>query len=190
MSEIDEIDVVVSVKEVMSSPVITVLEGDTIEAVAKLMGKNKVGSIIVIDNNGRPIGLITERDIVFRVAGKNLLSNQVAAKSIMSSPLITVNPRTDLKKAAKMMQMHDIRRLIVMDDGKMVGFVSDADIVAITPALVEIISEKVRIRQVSKLSSGFNTIGHCERCDQWSISLLPVEGLFICEECRIELDTY
>lgn len=178
----------VLVRDIMSSPVVKVLENDTVELVAKLMASNDLGSIIVADKNGKPVGIITERDIVKRVAAKSLLANRVKSGEVMSSPLITVDPEADINEAAKMMSRHGIRRLVVMDEGNMIGLVSSKDIVVITPALIEIITEKARITQGPPTRTGYISAGYCDRCRQWSESLMEVDGRFLCEECRVDLE--
>lgn len=178
----------VLVKDIMSTPVVTVLENDTVELAAKLMDTHDLGSIIVTDKKGKPVGIITERDIVKRVAAKSLLSNRVKAGGVMSSPLITVGPEVDINEAAKAMSRHGIRRLVVMDAGNMIGLVSSKDIVAITPALIEIITEKARITQGPPIPIGYISAGYCDRCRQWSESLVEVDGRFLCEECRLDLE--
>jgi len=187
LSSLDEVNVAIPVDEVMSSPVIMVSENDTVEVVAKLMGEYNLGSVVVVDEKSHPIGVITERDIVLRLVIKGLSAREVSAKSIMSSPLATIGPKTDLKKAADKMWRGNISRLIVMDNGEMIGIISDTDIVAITPSLIEIITEKVRITGGRKPLTDFSTTGYCEQCLQWSTSLKNMDAKFICEECRINL---
>jgi CBS domain-containing protein len=63
----------VKVEDVMTSPVITITETDTVLTAAKLMKKNKIGCVVVVDKNGKPLGLMTERDVVRRVAAGDLL---------------------------------------------------------------------------------------------------------------------
>jgi CBS domain-containing protein len=184
--ELADIKTAVLVKDVMTRPVITVLKNDSAETVAKLMDTHDVGSIVVIDDNGKPIGIITERDIVKRVTAKNLMPNQVEAVNVMSRPLVIVGPDEDINQAAEKMSKSVIRRLVVMDQEKMVGIVSSKDIVEITPALIAIISEKTRITQGPTIPRGFITAGYCDRCRQWSEALQEVDGRFLCEECHIE----
>lgn len=178
----------IPVKDVMSSPVVTVFEDDSVEHVAKLIAERDVGSIVVIDREGKPVGLITERDIAIRVAAKNLLPSKVKAREAMSSPLRTIGPETDITEAANRMKEYGVRRLIIMEKGKMAGIVSSRDIVSITPALIEIIIEKARITQRLPLLTEVSSSGYCDRCGQWSNTLVRAEGRFICEECRIELE--
>ena len=80
------------VKDVMSSPVITVNEDSTVEEAAKLMAEYNIGCVIVTKDNGKPVGIITENDLVRRVVSKNLRPSEVKSKEVMSSPLITIDP--------------------------------------------------------------------------------------------------
>jgi len=184
-----KVDASIPVKDVMTSPVITVSEDDNVEHVAKLIAEHDVGSIVVTNHKGNPIGVITERDIAVRVTAKNLLPSTVKAREAMSSPLRTVDPNTDIKEAAERMQKYGIRRLVVIDKGRMVGIVSSRDIVAITPALIEIIMEKARITRGLPLVRDTSSVGYCDQCRQWSDTLVIVDGRFLCEECRIELES-
>ena len=179
----------IPVKDIMSSPVVTVLEDDNVNQVAKLLTDSDIGSIVVADLNGNPVGMITERDIVTRIAAKNLLPVKVKAKEVMSSPLKTIDSNADIIEAANRMREYSIRRLIVMDGREMVGVVSSRDIVTIMPALIGIIVEKARMTQRLPLIMKTSSAGYCDRCTQWSNTLENVNGTFICEECRIDLET-
>ena len=99
----------VPVKDVMSSPVIAVNEDDNVEHIARIMTERDIESIVVINEIGNPVGMITERDLVVRVATKNLLPSTVKAKDIMTSPLRVINPNEDITAAAKMMREYNIR---------------------------------------------------------------------------------
>jgi CBS domain-containing protein len=177
----------IPVREIMSTPVVTVFEDETVDLVARLMGDRDLGSIIVTDREGNPMGIITERDIVVRVTARNLLPSQVRAGAIISRPLRTIEPEADIKEAAEAMRKYGIRRLVVMERDKMVGIISSKDIVSITPMLIEILVEKAKIRATPALSSDLVFAGNCDRCGQWSDSLREIDGRLICEECRIEL---
>jgi len=179
------------VKDVMSSPVITVHENEPVDKVAQLMDKYKLGCIIVTSKDGKPLGIITERDLVVRVLAKNLLPSKLKAKDVMSSPLITIGPDAKINEAARMMSRLNIRRLGVIYRGELVGIVSSKDILAVTPELIEIIQEKARIQAESsskEYSESTPFTGYCDRCGAWSDDLKEVEGQFLCEDCRIELE--
>ena len=77
------------VKDVMSSPVITVKEATSVDRAAQLMGKHNIGCIIVTNEEGMPLGIITERDLALRVVAENLKPHKVASREVMSSPLFT-----------------------------------------------------------------------------------------------------
>jgi CBS domain-containing protein len=181
----------VQVKDVMSSPVKTVLEHDSVEKVAKKMIANDLGSIIVTDVQGNPVGIITEKDIVNRVVAENRVPRGVKAEVTMSRPVRLTTPEADIKEAAESMRDHNIRRLIVMEEGKMIGIVSSKDIVEITPALLEMISEKTRITHQQFQSSRrvFTSTGYCDHCRQWSDNLIEVNGNFLCEECQVDIES-
>lgn len=118
----------IEVKDLMSSPVVTIQKNETLEQVAKIMSKNNFGSIVVIGTTGKPLGIITERDIVNRITAMNRLPREVKAEEIMSQPLITIVPDKDIKEAAKSMIEHRIRRLVVLEKEKIIGIITSKDI--------------------------------------------------------------
>jgi CBS domain-containing protein len=176
------------VKDVMSSPVITVGANETIEKVAQFMDAQRLGSIIVTDKDGRPIGIITERDLVTRVLSKNKLPSKLLAKNVMSSPLITIDPDESLSNTARQMSKLNIRRLGVVYKGNLVGVISAKDVLAITPELIEIVQEKSRIDagNVTDVLESPPMAGYCDRCGQWSSRMKEVEGEYLCDECNSE----
>lgn len=178
------------VKDVMSSPVITVEEDATVARAAQLMTKNHVGGIIVTSKEEKPLGIITETDFVTRVLARNIQPSKLTAKEVMTSPLITVDPDETLSETARRMSQLNIRRLGVMYKGKLVGIISSKDILAVTPELLEIIQEKARIERgtaVEESTESAPLAGYCEHCGGWSDDLIEVEGNFLCEECRMDL---
>ena len=177
------------VKDIMSSPVITIFENESNDKTAKLMEKNNVSCVIVTSMNSKPIGIITERDMVTRIVAKDLQPSKVKAKDVMTSPLITIEPDETLTNTARRMNKLKIRRLIVIYKGKMAGIISSKDILAFTPELIEIIQEKARIENKSEEIVEYTpSAGYCDNCDQWASNLKEVEGTFLCEDCRIELE--
>lgn len=98
--------------------------------VSKLMAKHRIGSIVVIEgNNKKPVGIVTERDILKKVSAQNKSADQVAVRHIMSSPLITVKSIDSVDTAAETIAENKIKRLVVLEqDGSMVGILSVSDI--------------------------------------------------------------
>ena len=101
----------------------------TLDQVAKLMVQNDCGEIPIIDTSNRPVGVVTDRDIVCRVVadGKNPMAH--TAEQYMSQPVLSVTAETPLPDIMQMMEKHQIRRLpVVDDDGCCVGIISQADL--------------------------------------------------------------
>ncbi|MGQ9641664.1 MAG: CBS domain-containing protein [Candidatus Bathycorpusculaceae bacterium] len=115
------------VRSVMAKPVITVDKGSSVYEVAKLMSEKSIGSIVVLEK-GKPVGIATERDILQRVVAKGLNSSQVKIEEIMSRNLITVSGKTPIINAIRVMEKNKVRRLLVMEKGKLVGIVTQRDL--------------------------------------------------------------
>ena len=179
------------VKDVMTSPVVTIDEEGIVHEAAKLMEKSDVGCIIVTDKKGRPEGIITERDLITRVLAKNLLANKVKAKKVMTSPLLTIDPDESLTEAARKMSRLNVRRLGVIYKGNLVGLISSKDILAVTPELLETIQERAKIekepRPEEEAPEPRALAGYCDHCGRWSDALKDIDGQLLCEECQVEL---
>jgi CBS domain-containing protein len=116
-----------SVSDIMTKDVVSIGANNSVFTAAELMSKNEVGCLVVVDNE-KPIGIITERDIVRRFVAKKLpLETKVT--DVMSKSLITINPEASLKEAARVMSSNKIRRLPVLKQEKLVGIVVSADFV-------------------------------------------------------------
>jgi signal-transduction protein with cAMP-binding, CBS, and nucleotidyltransferase domain len=181
------------VKDVMTSPVVTISETASANKVAGLMLDNKVGCVIVIDKTENAIGIVTERDLVVRVLAKNLSPAKAKAKDFMTSPLVTVEPEANMTDAARMMSKQDIRRLGVQYKGKLVGLVSSKDILDVMPELLEIIQERTRIEgaggpDATEGAEEAPLSGYCDRCGVYSENLKDVNGQNLCEDCRVEVE--
>jgi len=177
------------VKDVMSSPAITANENASVNEVARLMEQHKIGCIIVTSRDGKPLGMITERDLVVRVLVKNAQTSKIVASMVMTSPLITIDLDETISEAARRMSQLDIRRLAVIYKGNLIGIISSKDILAVTPELIEIIQEKARIEGITEEEIQRSPLaGYCDHCGRWSDTLKEIEGSFLCKECQIEFE--
>ncbi len=181
------------VKDAMSSPVVTTDEEVPSNRIAKLMEERDLGCVIVTNKDGKPLGIITERDLVIRVLGKNLQPATVKAKDIMTAPLATIEPEATISDAARRMSRLDIRRLGVIYKGDLVGLISSKDILGVMPELIEIMLEKTRIEnaggpEVSNEAEEAPLSGYCDRCGAYSENLRDANGQFLCEDCRVEVE--
>lgn len=170
------------VREAMSSPAITIGNEEGVTEVARLMEENNIGAVIVLDQEDRPVGIVTERDIVVRVVARGDSPRDVKVREVMSSPLITVDSETPLIDAMMLMSKLNIRRLGVTYKGSLAGVVTDRDILRIIPTIIEIVRER------SKIQGGFSPgapslTGICEKCGAYSMNLKEVEGMYLCEDC-------
>jgi CBS domain-containing protein len=116
-----------SVKDIMTKEVITIDANKSVFQAAELMSSKGLGCLVVVIK-AFPVGIITERDIVRRIVAKR---NSVDLKvtDVMTKMLITVDPDTSLKEAARIMSTNKIRRLPVLKNNKLVGIVVTTDFV-------------------------------------------------------------
>ena len=116
-----------SKKEIVT---ITAFSGKNLQDVASLMVSGRVGSVIVIDKNTQPLGIITERDIVKHIYLKNIAASRIEVEEIMSAPLITIMSYDSIDTASRVMTKNKIKRLAVLEeDNRIVGLLSVTDII-------------------------------------------------------------
>jgi signal-transduction protein with cAMP-binding, CBS, and nucleotidyltransferase domain len=179
------------VKDVMTSPAVTVPENTPIDKTAQLMSDGRLGCIVVISKDGKALGIITESDLVRRVLAKNIKPNKLTAKEIMSAPLITTGSDEVLIEIARRMSKLNVRRMGVIYKENLVGIISSKDILAITPELFENMEEKARIEREpdsdEDSTESVPSAGYCERCGSWSENLDEIDGTYLCEDCQMDL---
>jgi len=133
------------VRDIMVRNVKTVRTDDSVLAAVSKMNKFHIGSVIVT-SNGRSVGIITERNILQRIVEPGLDPSMVRAKDIMSSPLVTIDSHAAVEEAAQIMASKRIKKLPVVEGGKVVGIVSTSDIVRSSPTQLGILEELLRVR--------------------------------------------
>lgn len=114
-------------REIMTAGVVTAGEGYQVLEVARLMRDRGVGSVVICDPEGAPTAMLTDRDLAIRVAAEGLATSEPASAHA-SRPLITGEPEMELEEAAALMVRHKVRRLPVLDRGRLAGIVSLDDI--------------------------------------------------------------
>ena len=100
----------------MRKNLITIEESASIQEAANRMKDKNVSSLVVIDEISRPLGLITERDLVRKVCTHDVSTNKLTNKEIMSSPLITIDFNSSASEAVDMMLKNNVRHLLVVDN--------------------------------------------------------------------------
>ncbi len=174
------------VKEIMTREVATVDIKSDVPQLAKKMIERNVGSVIITDKN-EPVGIVTERDIVRKIISKNLKPNDIPIKKLMTSPLITIPAGENVTDAMQKMVKMQIRRLPVVENAKLVGIVTDIDLIAVSAEMGNIFSDLIKMHREKifaleapmKISRGI-----CEECGDNVDDLLLVNGKLLCESCR------
>ncbi|MDP6613236.1 MAG: CBS domain-containing protein [Candidatus Hydrothermarchaeota archaeon] len=116
-------------KDVMIKNVKTISPSATMAEAAKAMKKNRIGSLVIVKGN-RPVGIITERDLAYKIIAEEQ-SLDMKVREVMTKDLKTVQPEKSIKDAARLMAAHVIRRLPVVEGGKLVGIITIEDIMRI-----------------------------------------------------------
>lgn len=174
----------VKVGDVMRKGVISVKKTDTLDKVTKTMSKANIGSVVVTEK-GRVIGILTEKDIVRDVLAKGKAYKTVRVDSIMKHPVRTIPPDTDVEKAMRIMRDLEISKLpIIGKANKLVGMITERDLIRIEPALHEMMKEKVSLSMFRPNEKATLISGECETCGNFSQYLREVNSRFICEDCR------
>ncbi|RLG78628.1 MAG: histidine kinase [Thermoprotei archaeon] len=126
------------VGDIMSTPPITARRDDSIEEMAKIMYDNLIGSVNIVDEEGKLEGIVTERDIIYAVA-KDKVGKGLPVYMIMTENPITTTPDTPVMEAVITMRESNIRHLPVIDrEGRPVGMLSLRDVLDAVTTLMEI----------------------------------------------------
>ena len=118
------------VKDLMAESVVSVSPESTAEFAARMMARHNIGSLPVCGPDGRLRGVVTDRDIVTRCVAAEADPSDTAVREIMTRTVVTAGPEDDLRKAAHLMSGERVRRLPVVEDGRLVGAVSLGDLAA------------------------------------------------------------
>lgn len=116
-----------TVGQLMTERLETISPSDTAQEAAKKMRDKKVSSLVVTDVEDKPIGIVTERDLVRQVCTKVINSNDVIVHHIMSAPLATIDANSSVEVAADNMIQNKVRHLLVVDENKVLGIITPSD---------------------------------------------------------------
>ena len=173
----------VIVKEAMKANPVVVKPTITVLEAAKRMKEKKIGNVLVVEKK-QPIGILTESDILKKVVAEGKNAKDVLVEEVMSTPIIVTDPYISLEEAMKTMGKCNIRRLPVVENGELIGIITQKDISRISPILHEISREWYDItqRDEAHLKSQIFS-GKCEDCNTLSSNLKNVDGRLLCEDC-------
>ena len=176
------------IKEAMKSNPVVVKPTITVLEAARLMKEKKIGNVLVVEDN-QPIGILTESDIIKKVVAEGKTSKNVLVEEVMTTPVIVTEPYIPVEEAMKTMGKCNIRRLPVVENGKLIGIITHKDISRISPLLNEIAREWYNIskKDESHLRSQIFS-GKCEDCNVLSTNLKNIDGRLLCEDCVDSLE--
>jgi len=123
-------------RDVMVKQVITTRKDSTVEEAVKLMNEREIGCLIVTEND-RPIGILTERDLLKRILVKSKDLKGMKVQDVMSMPLISVEPNVQIGDASRLMFQKNIKKMPIVKKGELVGLVTLTDILRIQPQLIK-----------------------------------------------------
>ncbi len=183
-TSIKEIENEMRISEVMTKNVFTLDVRANAAEIAGEMTRHNVSSIVVT-KKGDAIGIITERDIVRKVVAEDKEPGNIPASDIMSSPLMTARPSTNIIDVARIMLKHDIRRLVIKENGSASGIVTDKDLLMIAPGLNTILESLIEMSNEQNIprTPEFES-GTCEYCGAYGETVTLVNGLLLCEDCK------
>ncbi len=126
------------VGDIMTRDVITIEIGKTVREAVEIMNEKEIGCIVITKNEA-PIGIVTERDVLKKIVVEGRDPQKTRVEEIMSSPLITGSPNMTLENAARLLVLKRIKKLPIVDKGKLVGIVTLFDIVRWEPLAINIL---------------------------------------------------
>ena len=121
-----------NIEEICSRIVVVALSATTVQEGARLLREHHVGALVVIDSrqNSRPLGVVTDRDMVVEVLAMGIDPAKLAVGEVMSGNIVTVNASEGVLETIRLMQREGVRRVVVVDNsGALVGIVSFNDLV-------------------------------------------------------------
>ena len=136
----------IRVADAMSTRPITVPRHMPLDECARVMKRHDVGSVIV-GANSVFIGLVTEQQIVHTVIAQGEDPTRLTVADVMATDVLTIPPNLDLSDAMRLMTKHRTRHLPVVENTKLVGFLTIKDLLAIQPTLIDICTEKARLQE-------------------------------------------
>ena len=175
------------VKDVMVKPVLSIDFNKTAKNAGEILRRTRRDSLIVT-KNGKPIGIVTDTDLIKKVVAKNSVPAKIRVKNIMSKPLVVISKENNILEATRKMKRNNIKRLAVVEKGRLIGIVSLSDIARNSPEVIDLLEFKLQTKEMPTTIREKSTSGICDNCGNYSSDLENVNDQWICESCREETD--
>lgn len=118
--------------DIMSTSVVTAKPGEKVRALARRMNLHRIGCVVVVDHR-RVVGVVTERDLL-RLTAKGTSPDQVTAEEVMTKPAVCAGVDDEIPDAIRVLVLYNIKKLPVLNEGKLVGIVTFSDFAQLAPA--------------------------------------------------------
>lgn len=125
----------VQTRDIMVSKVVTIRKDSMVKEAVRLMNENEIGCLVVTENK-KAIGILTERDLMRRVLAKSKDPGRIKVEDVMSTPLISVEPNAEIGDVSRIMFQRNIKKMPIVRKDKLLGLVTLTDILRIQPQLI------------------------------------------------------
>ncbi len=176
-------------RDVMTRRPIIISENSSLKEAAKKMLLNDVGSLLIVDDDNILKGIITEKTFMKHVVVEGKDPDKTKVKDVMTKNLITASENSDIFELIQLMKKHNIRRVPIVERGKLKGIVTQKDILAVAPSMIDVILEITSLREPDlkiKLRTSERS-GVCEICGNYSTHLKLINGKWICPMCEEDI---
>lgn len=164
------------IEDIMNNDILLMAPEDTLSvAIKKMQEKNT--DYVLIGSDGYLEGIVIERDVVAKVVSARLNPDTIRLKSIMNTPVTTIERKTHVKDAWELISDSKIKRLIVTEADRPIGVVTSFDILAVAP----------EVFMCTEAEETADKGGFCEFCGNYFPSLNMVEGKYVCDSCKDQL---
>ena len=116
------------VSDIMTKDVVKISAEESVEVAARTLTHYNIGALPVCDAHGKLCGMVTDRDLVIRCVAANKPASDTTVRQVMTNQLVSVEPGADVTEAAQLMGSRQIRRLPVVEQGRLCGMISLGDI--------------------------------------------------------------
>lgn len=145
-----------------SGKVFTIGPDDSVSEAARRMSEHGIGSLLVVDERGKTVGILTERDIIAKVIGRSTPPDGTQVDAVMTRKVVACTLGTTITRAEQVMAEHGIRHMPIIDNGTPVGMISTRDILGHQLATVQALARE-QSELISRLEHDHPGISHLAR---------------------------
>ena len=128
------------VKQAMNRKVVVTKPDVTVKEAAQIMSKFRIGCLVVLEGE-KIVGIITERDVLRKVVATGLDASNTKIEQVMTKEVITIDSDKSIEDACSLMTEHDIKKLPVLEEGKLIGIITATDLISVQPKMIEALAK-------------------------------------------------